>query len=549
MKLVARSERSAADLLVALLRAELGSAPRPPAEAVAASDWRMLEQMAETHGVAPFLELLLAPFAECVPADARLRFELRAIGNRMRNRIVGALLHEIDAQFAAVGVPVLLLKGAALLHTLYGEAGPRALSDIDVLVPSGGLEEAGNALGEIGFAPMREPNEHFFRRSMHTVFQRPQLRSIAVEVHWDLAEPYRPYAFDLDAIWSAARPLGSDGRALRTMSNEHTIAYLCLHLERHAIFYRHILDREDWFEMVVRGGVGSRLVWLYDVALCMRRWGAAVDWERLVECSNGWAIAPNVRAALQICRRVFLVEPPGNVIERLDAGRAGFVEAIAARALAVPSSDASSDMTESRSQTYRNATLALNVAGFLTPSAAYLRRRYAADTRLPLLRLRHLMAAAGATVNALMSILRRAIGEWMSALTTAQGPQPDRAPAAEPVKDRGHSQASPYLMAEQVRTSLAVYDPEHNTTHLLNPSAARVLALCDGSRTAGAIAAELRCQLNAGSELEDADVGAAIDLLIQTGLVSAETKPGGMGPDPHPVIAADLSPALRSSRL
>ena len=548
MKVVARSRRSA-DLLVALLRAELGSAPPPTADAVAASDWRTLEHTAETHGVAPFLEHLLAPFAEYVPADVRERFELRAIGNRMRNRIVGALLHEIDAHFAAVGAPVLLLKGAALLHTLYGEAGPRALSDIDVLVPSGGLEVAGNALGEIGFAPVLEPDEHFFRRSMHTVFQRPQLRSIAVEVHWDLAEPYRPYTFDLDAIWSAARPLGAEWRALRTMSDEHAIAYLCLHLERHAIFYRHVLDREDWFEMVLDGGGGSRLIWLYDVALSIRRWGATLDWDRFVDCSNRWAIAPNVRAALEICRRVFLIEPPRNVIERLDAGRAGFVESIASRLLAVPASDASPDMAESRSHTYRNATLALNVSGFLTPSAAYLRRRYGAGTRLPLLRLRHLMAGAGATVHALMSILRRAAAEWTSGLSTPHRPQPDGAPAAQPVKDSGHPQASPYLMAEPVRTSLAVYNPEHNTTHLLNPSAARVLALCDGSRSADAIAAELRRELDPDSEPTDADVGAAIDLLIQTGLVSAETPPGGMGPDPHPVIAADRSLELRPWRL
>jgi hypothetical protein len=545
MKLVARCERSAADLLVALLRAELGSAPRPLAELVEASDWRMLEQMAETHGVAPFLELLLAPFPECVPADARERFELRALGNRLRNRIVGALLQEIDARLAAVGAPVLLLKGAALLHTLYGEAGPRALSDIDVLVPGAALERARNALGEIGFARVIEPTEHFFRRSMHTTWLRPHLRSIAVEVHWDLAEPYRPYAFDLDAIWSAARPLGSDFRALHTMSNEHAIAYLCLHLERHAIFYRHILDREDWFEMVVRGGVGSRLIWLYDVALCTRRWGATVDWDRLVECSDRWAIAPNVRAALEICRRVFLVEPPGNVIERLHATRAGFVESVASRALARPSSDVSPHRAES-SHTYRNATLALNVSGFLAPSAAYLRRRYGGGTPLPLLRLRHLAAAAAATATALTSMLRRASRTWRSTLTTARRRQSDS--AAKQAKNGGHPQASPYLMAEQVRTSLAVYDPENNSMHRLNPPAARVLALCDGSRTAAAIAAELRRQLHAGSELTDADVGDAIDRLIQTGLVATETEPSGTGPDSHRVIAADRSLGHQATR-
>ena len=206
-------------------------------------------------------------------------------------------------------------------------------------------------------------------------------------------------------------------------------------------------------------------------------------------------------------------------------------------------------MTESRSRTYRNATMALNVSGFLTPSAAYLRQRYGGGTRLPLLRVRHLMAGAAATMTALMSILRRATAQWRAARTTARRPQSDGATAAIPAVDAVLPQANPHLMAEQVRTWLAVYDPEHNSIHRLNPPAARVLALCDGSRTAGAIAAELRRQLHADSELTDADVGAAIDSLIQTGLASAETERRGAGPDPHSVIAADRSLALRPWRV
>jgi hypothetical protein len=356
------------------------------------------------------------------------------------------------------------------------------------------------------------------------VFQRPLLRSIPVEMHWDLAEPYRPYAFDLDAIWSAARLLGSDWRALHTMSREHTIAYLCLHLERHAIVYRHILDRDDWLDVVVRGGTGARLVWLYDVALAVRRWGSTLDWDRLVECSNLWAIAPNVRAALEICRRVLLLEPPGNVIERLHGRRAGLVEAVAARALAVRSIDGSRPTPDS-GHTYRNATLALNVSGFLTPSAAYLRRRYGAGTRLSLLRLRHLVTAAAATANALHSVLRRAMRSWRSTRTGARRGQQGDATAVKPAKDAAYPQANPHLMVEQVRSGLAVYDPEHNATHHLNPSAARVLSLCDGSRPAGAIAVELRRQLDAGPGLTDADVDAAVDRFLGEGLVTAEAEP------------------------
>jgi hypothetical protein len=65
--------------------------------------------------------------------------------------------------------------------------------------------------------------------------------------------------------------------------------------------------------------------------------------------------------------------------------------------------------------------------------------------------------------------------------------------------------------------------------------------------TAGNIAAELRRQLGQGSGLNDADVRAVIDLLIQKGLVAAATGPSGTGPDPHP--DADRSLELRPWRL
>lgn len=54
---------------------------------------------------------------------------------------------------------------------------------------------------------------------------------------------------------------------------------------------------------------------------------------------------------------------------------------------------------------------------------------------------------------------------------------------------------------------------------------------CDGSRMTGAIAAALRRHLDPGAGFNDADVGAAVDLLVQKGLVTAETAPSGTGPD------------------
>ena len=158
------------------------------------------------------------------------------------------------------------------------------------------------------------------------------------------------------------------------------------------------------------------------------------------------------------------------------------------------------------------------------------------------------MAGAALTMHALLSILRRTSRQWRSALAGERRLSSARATDVKQANARGHLHANSHLMAEQVRTWLAVYDPEHNSTHRLNSPAARVLALCDGARTTGAIAAELRRQLDVGAGLNDADVGAAVDLLVQKGLVTAETEPSGTGPDSHRVIAADRSRGHQATR-
>jgi hypothetical protein len=60
-----------------------------------------------------------------------------------------------------------------------------------------------------------------------------------------------------------------------TMSPEHELAHLCLHLERHALVYRSLVERPDWLQLLVMPRGLARLAWLYDVALYLQRRGSA----------------------------------------------------------------------------------------------------------------------------------------------------------------------------------------------------------------------------------------------------------------------------------
>src|SRR5262249_314576 len=53
----------------------------------------------------------------------------------------------------AIGVPVMPVKGALLLHTVYPESKPRRITDVDLLVPEAMLYPAARHLMAHGFRP------------------------------------------------------------------------------------------------------------------------------------------------------------------------------------------------------------------------------------------------------------------------------------------------------------------------------------------------------------------------------------------------------------
>jgi hypothetical protein len=55
----------------------------------------------------------------------------------------------VDALHAA-GIPALLLKGAALVETVYPDPAQREMLDLDILVPGEQLDEASSVLTPLG---------------------------------------------------------------------------------------------------------------------------------------------------------------------------------------------------------------------------------------------------------------------------------------------------------------------------------------------------------------------------------------------------------------
>lgn len=322
--------RATSEIVIALLRASLDTGPAPDAKLLAQCDWTRLALLTRHHGIGPILFRSLQDRADDVPAEWLQIFKAEYVTNAFHNHVARASVDEIGEFLSSKQIPVILMKGAALLRTLYDDQGLRTLCDVDLLVDERDVERADAALQMRG---MKLPTSEEIGSRCHysRVYCWQQPRTVPVELHWRIFERYRPYVFDLEEVRAQARPVPGMPPSVLLMSPEHELAHLCMHLERHAITYRSLIGRKDWRDLLSLPHGSGRLTWLYDIALYLQRRSALIDWEKFVDMARRWAIDGRVHAPLELSRRALGIGPPDEVLQALNRGRLQLVERIAHR--------------------------------------------------------------------------------------------------------------------------------------------------------------------------------------------------------------------------
>jgi len=386
----ADTHRTTAELVVALLRSAIGTEASPdiPPEC----DWERLGLVAAHHGVLPILYRTLRDRDAEVPDAILQSMKLAYYANVLRNELAQQLAGEICAALGTEDIPVILLKGIALIRTLYDDPGLRRLSDLDLLVDERDVERAVAQLQRIDIEPLASPETGRGPLcDLHRVYVRPELRSLPVELHWRLFEGYQPYAFDLIEVWANRRPIAGTDDGACTMSFEHELAHLCLHLDRHAVMLRSLVTQRDWLELLLLPHGVARMVWLYDIAELIRCRTTMIDWESFVRTARAWALAGRLHAVLELCRRALGIAPPAEVMRALDVGRPRFAERFAQRVvLASHRANGHPDARFRWAKALSGDVLRLTHAWTsLFPPAAYLRSTYPGDHSTASRRIRH----------------------------------------------------------------------------------------------------------------------------------------------------------------
>jgi len=264
--------------------------------------WQAIVARAFAEDLAPLLYTQLAPtrlWLEIAPGvcDAlATAYE----GSAIRSAVLLTELAAVLDRLARAGVPVLLLKGAALAETLYGDPALRPLCDLDLLVHETAIGLASAVLTAGGYSMARPAARPGATRiwGNELLFSKPGLVGIQVELHWRVLDsPFGQQRLPLGWFWETATPVRVGHAAARTLGPEAALLYLCAHLTLH---HR-----------------GAGLKWWLDPAELIWRHKKRLDWPGLLRQAEAGALVMPLQEALSTLVEMWGVRVPPDFLARL----------------------------------------------------------------------------------------------------------------------------------------------------------------------------------------------------------------------------------------
>ena len=196
-----------------------------------------------------------------------------------------ASLQQLQTAFAAAGVPLVLLKGAALGLGVYDEPAQRTMTDVDVWVQAEQMPLVARVMGELGYrTPVKEERPVALQQiSQGEVrFVRPGWAVGLIEMHWSPFAGWwltRTAAVDEQAVWARLERLGDETAAYQ-LAPEDMVIHLAVHT---AVNHQFGLS-------AVRS--------LVDIALTAQRRG--VDWTMVAARARAWRVGTAVFTVLSL---------------------------------------------------------------------------------------------------------------------------------------------------------------------------------------------------------------------------------------------------------
>ena len=191
---------------------------------------------------------------------------LKLSGNRRAHQV-----QEVLAALQDAGLAVLVLKGWALIPTLYGgEYSQRPTADVDLMVNPGEADQVDHVLNQLGYRDaFVEPWPGYFRRFMNSRhYQSLENDShfdqdFNIDIHWGIPDlPYYDRGTAVEPFFERSQSIRISGVETSGLAWEDALIYACSHITHH--------------------GENGSISDFYEIASIILRAGQGLNWEAII---------------------------------------------------------------------------------------------------------------------------------------------------------------------------------------------------------------------------------------------------------------------------
>ena len=273
-------------------------------------DWVSFLEKARGEGISPLVFLRLPKIVidkEDIPPYVTEELEKDYYLNATRNTLIFNELGNILHVFNEGGLQVIVLKGAALAETAYGNLALRPLLDIDLLVKKEDLFSIDEKLKGLGYFPSdRSVDDIDFSSTYLTTldYRNTASNPLSFHIHWHFVNstvPNEHYINDIkmEDIWKEAKKA--------TIANAETLVmapyHLIIHLSEHAFRVTHSFGKLSFF---------------CDINEAINYYKERLDWERLLEYSIKFKLDRMVYISLHFTSNFLAADIPEDILLKLS---------------------------------------------------------------------------------------------------------------------------------------------------------------------------------------------------------------------------------------
>lgn len=269
-------------------------------EKLSPADWEILADRAlrfKVEGL--FYRAIKSPDfpAQLIPDDIRkrLRKAYRDLATKNTSLFIDAA--KVLRSLAEKQMPVIALKGLALVKTVYGDIALRPMHDMDLLVKEEDLVRAGRNLLDLGYQ-QEFPAWESMVKTYHHLPPFTNKNGTIVELHWNIVTPDSPIHVDVEGLWARACFIEVDHVVVRIFSLEDLFLHLCIH----ACFHLQ---------------TGIDLVPFIDLAGLMESPTENIDWQIVIQRARFWGSQKCVYLMVLLVRELLGTAPPDEILSEM----------------------------------------------------------------------------------------------------------------------------------------------------------------------------------------------------------------------------------------